>query len=72
MALSSFKLKIVAGQLGQPATVENSDASYTDTVSCGGTLILPDETYEIYVNSVLVDSFSHPALKTLTINISPS
>jgi hypothetical protein len=52
------------------ATVENSDLSYTDTVASGGTLVLPDTTYNIYVNAVLDQSFSVPTLKTETINIS--
>ena len=29
------------------ATVENSDASYTDVVTSGGTLILPDADIEV-------------------------
>ena len=53
------------------ATVENSDATYTDTVISGGTLVLPDTTYNIYVNGVLDQSFSVPTLKNETINIYP-
>jgi hypothetical protein len=41
------------------ATVENSDATYTDTVVSGGTLILPDETINI------VDEDGNP-LDTIT------
>ncbi len=72
MALSSFKLKIIAAPASANATVENSDATYTDSVASGGLLVLPDETYNIFVNSVQVDSFTHPPLSPLTINISPA
>lgn len=53
----------------EDATVENSDASYSDTVASGGTLILPDETYNVYLNGVLQSTTTSPALKTETINI---
>jgi len=52
------------------STVENSDASYTDTVLAEGTLVLPDTTYNIYVNGVLNITFDVPTLKNETINIS--
>jgi hypothetical protein len=51
------------------ATVENSNATYTDTVVSGGTLILPDTTFDIYVNGVLNTTFDQPTLDTNTINI---
>ena len=51
------------------ATVENSTASYSQTVASGGTLVLPDTDYEIYVNGVLNQSVSLPTLETNTINI---
>jgi hypothetical protein len=51
------------------ATVENSNASYTDTVVSGGTLVLPDTTFEIYVNGVFNTTFTQPTLDTNTINI---
>jgi len=51
------------------ATVENSDASYTATVASGGTLVLPDTDFEVYVNGALINSFLHPTLSNLTINI---
>ena len=51
------------------ATVENSDASYTDTVASGGTLVLPDTTFDIYVNGVFNTTFTQPTLGTNTINI---
>lgn len=51
------------------ATVENSDASYSATVASGGTLILPDTTYNFYVNSVLKDTQTIPSLKNETFEI---
>jgi hypothetical protein len=51
------------------ATVENSNASYTDSVVSGGTLVLPDTTFEMYVNGVLNTTFTQPTLDTNTINI---
>jgi hypothetical protein len=41
------------------ATIENSDASYTDTIESGGTLVLPDTTINI------TDQFGNP-LDTIT------
>ena len=51
------------------ATVENSDASYTDTVASGGTLVLPDTTYDVYVNGVFNQSVNLITLKNETLNI---
>jgi hypothetical protein len=51
------------------ATVENSNATYTDTVVSGGTLVLPDTTFDIYVNGVFNTTFDQPTLDTNTINI---
>jgi hypothetical protein len=51
------------------ADVENSNASYTDTVVSGGTLVLPDTTFDIYVNGVFNTTFDQPTLDTNTINI---
>lgn len=53
------------------ATIENSDASYTNTVASGGTLVLADTTYNVYVNGVLDQTVSVPTLKNETINITP-
>jgi hypothetical protein len=50
-------------------TVENSNATYTDTVASGGTLVLPDTTFDIYVNGVFNTTFTQPTLDTNTINI---
>ena len=47
------------------ATVENSDASYTDVVTSGGTLILPDS--DIEVNGVLEGDI--PSVQTVDIQV---
>lgn len=44
------------------ATVENSDQSYQQTVASGGTLVLPDTTYNFYLNGVLKTTETVPAL----------
>jgi hypothetical protein len=51
------------------ATVTNSNATYTDSVVSGGTLVLPDTTFEVYVNGVFNTTFTQPTLDTNTINI---
>jgi hypothetical protein len=51
------------------ATVENSNATYVNTVVSGGTLVLPDTTFDIYVNGVFNTTFDQPTLDTNTINI---
>ena len=51
------------------ATVENSNSTYTSSVASGGTLVLPDTTFEIYVNGVLNTTFTQPTLDNNTINI---
>jgi hypothetical protein len=50
-------------------TVENSNATYTDTVVSGGTLVLPDTTYDVYVNGVFNQSVNLITLKNETLNI---
>jgi hypothetical protein len=52
-----------------PATVENSNATYSDTVISGGTLVLPDTTFDIYVNGVFNTTFTQPTLDINVINI---
>jgi hypothetical protein len=49
----------------EDATVENSDASYTDTVASGGSLVLPDST--VNVNSV--NEGSVVSVNTVEINV---
>ena len=50
-------------------TVENSDTSYQVGVECGDTLVLPDDTYDIYVNGVLNQTVIQPSIKDTTLNI---
>lgn len=57
----------VGGGSGGSVTVVNSDSSYSQTGA--SPLLLPNEVYNIYVNGVLNQSFSKPALKNETINI---
>jgi hypothetical protein len=62
--MSNPKIKFVVTP-PPDADVENSDASYTDTVSSGGLLVLPDS--QINVNSV--DSGDVVSVKTIDVNI---
>ena len=65
---ASVTIQISAGCLD--VEVENTDLSYTATVASGGTLVLPDTNYNVYVNGVLDQSFTNPTLEpTLNINI---
>lgn len=50
------------------ATVTNSDGTYIETVVSGGTLILPDTTYNFIVNGVTT-SVTIPSIKDETFNI---
>ena len=50
------------------ATVTNSDSTYLDTVASGGTLVLPDTTYNFIVNGVTT-SVTIPSIKDETFNI---
>jgi hypothetical protein len=50
-------------------TVQNSDNSYNETVTCGDTLILPDTTYNVYLDSVLVATETAVTLANFDINI---
>lgn len=58
-----------AGGSGEPVTVENSDGSYSETVDCGDTLVLEDNTYNVYVDGVLAATDTGPAMINQTINI---
>lgn len=53
----------------EDATVTNSDNSYTDTVTSGGTLVLPDTTIDFYANNILQQSVTFATLSSQTINI---
>ena len=50
------------------AFVQNSDGSYSEFVASGGTLILPDTTYNFIVNGVTT-SVTVPSLTNETFNI---
>ena len=54
---------------GGSATVKNFDNSYSATVISGGTLILPNTTYNINVNGVLNQTVTLITLKNDTLNI---
>lgn len=64
----SIKIRVNAETCAS-ATVENSDATYSTTVDSGGSLVLPDTTYQIYVDGVLEDTVTLPSLSNNTINI---
>jgi len=51
------------------ATVRNSDSSYSTTVASGGTLVLSDESFDVYMDSVLLSSFTYIPLSGDDINI---
>ena len=50
-------------------TVNNSDSTYTASVESSGVLVLPDTTYEIYVNGVLDSTVTLPSISNQIINI---
>lgn len=69
-ALSDEDKTCVQAQIGGgDATVKNSDATYSETVASGDTLILPDTTVNIYVNGELISTETIVTLGTETINI---
>ena len=52
------------------ATVENSDASYTDTVASGGTLVLADETIQVTdENGNVLSTTASPLYENLVIEV---
>jgi hypothetical protein len=51
------------------SNVANSDFTYNASIFAEGNLILPDETYNVYVDGVLESSTTSPTLKNETINI---
>jgi len=54
----------------EPVNIFNSDSSFFETIVSGGTLELPDDSFNIYVNGVLDQSFTIPSIQGLTVNIS--
>lgn len=59
----------VAPSEGGSATVRNSDNTYNVEVQAGDTLILPDDTFNVYVDGVLQDTLIIPSLAGADINI---
>lgn len=51
------------------ATVQNSDETYSEVIPCGSTLLLPDQTINVYLDGVLQYSFTNPSITDNTINI---
>lgn len=51
------------------STVTNSNDTYNETINCGGTLVLPDTTIEVYLDSILQDTQTFATLSNETINI---
>jgi hypothetical protein len=43
----------VDNTMGDAVTIQNSDNSYSDTTLCGTTFVLPDTTYNVYVDGTL-------------------
>lgn len=58
-----------SGGTMSPVTVRNTDSSFSQQVDCGGTLILEDITYMIYVEGVFSGSATLPAGVDNIINI---
>lgn len=56
-------------QTGSPATVRNTNNTYSTSVASGGTLILPDQSVEIFLDSVSQGSTTYPAMTNPTINV---
>jgi hypothetical protein len=52
------------------ATVENSDASFSEQIPSGDTAILDDTIINVYVNGTLNQSITRPSMIDRTINIS--
>ena len=65
----TFGMENVVVGLGGVGIVENSDASYSDTVDSGDTLVLPDETINVYVNGTLNQTDIYIPLSNQTITI---
>ena len=51
------------------ATVVNSDGSFSTTVASGATYVLPDTTFNVYVNENLQNAITAPTLSTTEIDI---
>jgi hypothetical protein len=53
----------------QPATVTNSDQSYTATVASGGVLTLPDTTFNVQIDGTQVATSTYATLSNQTLNL---
>ena len=53
----------------QPATVTNSDLSYTASVASGGVLTLPNETLNLQIDGTQVATSTYPPLSNQIINL---
>ena len=51
------------------ATVKNSDNTFSQTISSGGTYTLTDTTFEIYLDGVLSNTTVLPSMVAETLNI---
>lgn len=52
-----------------PSYVENTNLSYTATITSGDTLTLPDTTFNVQIDGTQVASETYPTLSNQTINI---
>lgn len=55
---------------GEDAIVRNTDSTYNVSVTSGGTLILSDIIYNVYVNAMFNATSTLPAAVNNTVNIS--
>jgi len=58
----------LCGAVGD-ANVQNSTGSYDVDVACSGSLVLPDNTYNLYVGGVLRSTTTGASIEATTINI---
>jgi hypothetical protein len=61
--IEQVNVTVTEGGGGEDATVRNSNNTYNETVASGGTLVLPDTDYNIYVNTVFYATTSLPTLE---------
>ena len=58
-----------SGGICENVTVHNTSFSYFQSIIAGGDLTLPDTTFNLYIDGVLVDSQTAPTLENTTIDI---
>lgn len=66
---TNLDLEIPSSSPCDDGVAENSDQSFQTNVPSGGTTVLPDTTYEVYVDGNLESSTTLPSLVNQTINI---